>query len=69
MSQASSTNLTKATPFLGNTKLYKNLPGIIFVILIAYIANTMGKQLPLIGSTVIAIALGVLIKNYLSIPV
>jgi len=69
MNQASSTNLTKATPFLGNTKLYKNLPGIIFVILIAYIANSMGKELPLIGSTVIAIALGVLIKNFLSIPV
>lgn len=57
---------------VGNFKqtwLGKHLPGLIMVFLIAYIAHTVGKQIPLIGATVVAIALGVLLRNFTTIPV
>jgi uncharacterized integral membrane protein (TIGR00698 family) len=51
------------------TWLGKNLPGLIMVFLIAYFAHVVGKQIPFIGATVVAISLGVLQRNFTTIPV
>ncbi|WP_180994172.1 YeiH family protein [Bacillus sp. Marseille-P3661] len=54
---------------LKKLKFGKYLSGILLVFVLAYIAHTVGKELPLIGSTVMAILLGVLMRNFLTIPV
>jgi len=67
-----SSQLSQATSHKGlhirESKLGKNLPGILMVAIIAYIADNIGKDLPLIGGTVIAILLGMLLKNFVGIP-
>ncbi|WP_174732025.1 YeiH family protein [Mesobacillus harenae] len=52
------------------SKLYesKNLPGIALVIVIGLIADSLGKDFPLIGGAVIAIVIGILIRQFLSVP-
>lgn len=46
----------------------KNLPGIVLVMIIGVIANSLGKDFPLIGGAVLAIIIGILIKQFLGIP-
>lgn len=42
-------------------------PGVILLVIVAFIAQQLGKNFPLIGGTVIAIFLGVFIRNGLSV--
>lgn len=50
-------------------KLGKYTPGLLMVILIAYVSQSVGKDIPLIGATVTAILIGILIRNFIGIPV
>lgn len=52
-----------------DTKLRKNLPGILLVLLIAFASNSVGQDIPLIGATVFAIIFGVLIRNFIGVPI
>jgi uncharacterized integral membrane protein (TIGR00698 family) len=51
------------------TKLGKNIPGVVMVFLIAYISHSVGKDIPLVGTTVTAIIIGILIRNFIGVPV
>lgn len=44
------------------------LPGIALVFMIGVLANSLGKDFPLIGGAVIAIIIGILVRNFLRIP-
>ncbi|MBS8263703.1 putative sulfate exporter family transporter [Mesobacillus boroniphilus] len=46
----------------------KNLPGISLTIIVGLIAHSLGKDYPLIGGAVIAIVLGILIRQFLGVP-
>lgn len=48
--------------------LQKKLPGLGLVFLIGIIANSVGKDFPLIGGAVIAILIGILVRNFLGVP-
>lgn len=48
--------------------LSKYLPGIALVMIIGVIANSLGKDFPLIGGAVIAIIMGILIRQFLGVP-
>ncbi|RNF39720.1 YeiH family protein [Planococcus salinus] len=50
------------------SNIKKNIPGLLMVFIIAYISQSVGKDIPLLGSTVTAILLGVLIRNFIGMP-
>jgi len=50
------------------TKLGKNLAGLIMVFLIAYVSQSVGNDIPVVGATVTAIVLGILIRNFIGVP-
>lgn len=50
------------------TKLGKQLPGVVLVFVIAFVSQSVGKDIPLLGSTVTAILLGMLIRNFIGLP-
>lgn len=51
------------------TFLFKNnFPGISMVAIIAFLAHSIGTDYPIIGGAVIAIILGILIKNFFKVP-
>ncbi|WP_442600187.1 YeiH family protein [Neobacillus sp. D3-1R] len=51
-----------------NSFFSKNIPGIVFVMVIGFIANSLGEDFPLIGGAVMAIILGILIRQFLGVP-
>jgi uncharacterized integral membrane protein (TIGR00698 family) len=46
----------------------KNLPGIILVAVIGILANALGKDYPVIGGAVLAIVIGILVRQFLGVP-
>ncbi|MFT4415257.1 YeiH family protein [Fredinandcohnia humi] len=44
------------------------LPGVALVFIIGVLANSLGKDFPLIGEAVIAIVIGILVRNFLGVP-
>jgi uncharacterized integral membrane protein (TIGR00698 family) len=52
------------------TRLFesKNFPGIALVVVIGILADSLGKHYPIIGGAVIAIVIGILIKQFLGVP-
>jgi uncharacterized integral membrane protein (TIGR00698 family) len=62
LSQAAPTN--SKIPFVQS----QNLPGIGLTVVIGLIAHSLGKDYPLIGGAVIAIVLGILIRQFLGVP-
>lgn len=53
-------------------KLYefmkKNLPGILFVLLIAFLADFLGSMYPVIGGAVFSIIIGIIIRQLIGVP-
>ncbi|MFS0861240.1 YeiH family protein [Fredinandcohnia sp. 179-A 10B2 NHS] len=45
------------------------LPGVSLVFIIGVLANSLGKDFPLIGGAVIAIIIGILVRNFLGVPI
>ncbi len=59
----------KKSFLLDHTQSIRNkLPGVALVFIIGILANSLGKDFPLIGGAVIAIIIGILARNFLSIP-
>ncbi len=48
--------------------LRNKLPGVALVFIIGVLANSLGKDFPLIGGAVIAIIIGIMVRNFLGIP-
>ncbi|WP_159439905.1 YeiH family protein [Bacillus sinesaloumensis] len=60
----------KKSTLVDHTHSLRNkLPGVALVLIIGVLANSLGKDFPLIGGAVIAIIIGILVRNFLSIPV
>jgi uncharacterized integral membrane protein (TIGR00698 family) len=55
-------------PIVSKLTKSKALPGILLVAVIALLANALGKDYPVIGGAVIAIVLGILVKQFLGVP-
>jgi uncharacterized integral membrane protein (TIGR00698 family) len=70
LKEQSKANLSKGK-LLGykETNLGKKLPGVLMVFFIAFVSHSVGKDIPLIGSTVTAILIGILIRNFIGLPV
>ncbi len=59
----------KKSFLLENTQSLRNkLPGVALVFIIGVLANSLGKDFPLIGGAVIAIIIGIMVRNFLGIP-
>jgi uncharacterized integral membrane protein (TIGR00698 family) len=58
-----------AIPLLSKILTSKNVPGILLLVAIGILSNSLGKDYPLIGGAVIAIVIGFLIKQFLGVPV
>ncbi len=59
----------KKSFLLEHTQTLRNkLPGVALVFIIGVLANSLGKDFPLIGGAVIAIIIGIMIRNFLGIP-
>ncbi|MEH7386526.1 YeiH family protein [Bacillus sp. JJ1521] len=48
--------------------LRNKLPGVALVFIIGVLANSLGRDFPLIGGAVMAIIIGILVRNFLRIP-
>lgn len=64
----SNTSETK-TSLISKLTKSKRLPGILLVAVIGILANALGKDYPVIGGAVIAIVIGILVKQFLGVPV
>ncbi|WP_164667715.1 putative sulfate exporter family transporter [Virgibacillus doumboii] len=68
MEEALRKNLTKKKMMSSYVKIMKLLPGLTMVSMVAYISLLIGNNIPLLRSTVVAIVLGMLLRNFMSIP-
>lgn len=76
MNHVSNANLEVSQSFEKKSYLFEHtlslrnkLPGIALVFIIGVLANSLGNDFPLIGGAVIAIIIGILVRNFLTIPV
>ncbi|MCC3357679.1 YeiH family protein [Bacillus sp. REN16] len=67
--QVSQTYEKKSFLFNHSLSFRNKLPGVALVFLIGVLANSLGRDFPLIGGAVIAIIIGILVRNFLRIPV
>ncbi|MCM3666290.1 putative sulfate exporter family transporter [Mesobacillus subterraneus] len=56
-------------PLLSKILNSKNVPGVLLLVAIGILSNSLGKDYPLIGGAVIAIVIGILIRQFLGVPV
>ncbi|MEH7382312.1 putative sulfate exporter family transporter [Bacillus sp. JJ1533] len=66
--QVSETYEKKSFKFNFPLTFRNKLPGVALVFMIGVLANSLGKDFPLIGGAVIAIIIGILVRNFLRIP-
>ncbi|RSD29029.1 YeiH family protein [Mesobacillus subterraneus] len=56
------------TPRVSKILKSKYVPGILFLVAIGILSNSLGRDYPLIGGAVIAIVIGILIRQFLGVP-
>ncbi|WP_449539810.1 YeiH family protein [Ferdinandcohnia sp. Marseille-Q9671] len=67
--QVRQSSYEKNTLSIGTSISFRNkLPGVALVLIIGILANSLGKDFPLVGGAVIAIIIGILARNFLGIP-
>jgi uncharacterized integral membrane protein (TIGR00698 family) len=59
---------TSNLPLVPKILKSKYVPGILFLMAIGILSNSLGKDYPLIGGAVIAIVIGILIRQFLGVP-